>query len=124
MEVDKISEKVDILFLGETCMRTCDVDISVMLDEFLYAPKRNSTNKGFGGLVVIVNPMIKYEVVRGTVTKNPQSLTIRTKGIQITGIYVSPKSKEVEELYTLEKVKQLSRGRSIIIDDINARHKN
>lgn len=56
-------------------------------------------------------------------TKNIQSITIRVRGVTLMELYISPQTKEVDELQFLERIKTMSGGRSVIIVDMNARHK-
>lgn len=71
-----------------------------------------------------LKPVIRYSVVGNVATKRIQDLTIRTVGITLTGMYISPNSKEDEKLPILEKIRKHSRGRAIITGDLNARHKS
>lgn len=78
--VNEIADKLDILFLSETWMRTCDYDLTEMVDELVYSPFQNANNKGFGRIAVVLSTELKYEVVSQSSTKLIQSLTMRSRG--------------------------------------------
>lgn len=122
-EVSKIAENLDFLFLSETWLRPEDKDVALMLDEYIHAHSINARNKGFGGAALIVNPMIKYSAVTKISTTTTQMITIRTRGMTLTGLYISPKATKEDEKSIRTAIDNLSRGRAIIIGDLNARHK-
>lgn len=45
--VRKLTQKMDILFLCETWMRTCDEDLTQMEDEFIYASNYERNEQSF-----------------------------------------------------------------------------
>lgn len=110
--------------MSEMWMRKSDVDLTEMVDEWVYAPIVNSRNKGFGGVAGILNPLLRYNVVARISIRAFQSLTIREKGVTITGIYASPQAMGDEERVVLAKIKKMSTGKALIIGDVNARHKS
>lgn len=118
-----MAEDLDILFLSETWMRPCDVELASMVDDFVFGPIDNAKNRGFGGVAVVVSPLLEYEKVTKSATNTIQSITIRAKGVTVSGLYVSPKAQDEEERQALDRIRSLSRGAAVIIGDLNARHK-
>lgn len=121
-EIGKIVEELDALFISETWMKSSDTDISQMVDELVYANSHIAMKRAYGGMAVIIRPLLRYELVGKFFTERIQAITVLVSGVTITGIYISPNAKEDEELQALEKIKAISKGSAIIIRDMNARH--
>lgn len=115
---------MDVIFLSETRMKKSDADLKEVEHEWIYAPIVNSRKKGFGRTAIIANSLLRYEMVAKIFMGTMQSLTIRVRGLTITGIYVSPHTKEGEEREVLKKIEKMSRGKGLIIGDVNAQHKS
>lgn len=119
-----IFEKLDILFISETWIRECDKDMPKMVDEQVRNPSHEGKKRGFGGVAMMINPMIKYVVISKFATKNIQALTVRVHGVTITGLYIAPNAKAEEEAEALNTVQKISRGAALIIGDLNARSRD
>lgn len=121
-EVEKIFERLDILFLTETWIRKQDLDLQHMMDEYIVNPSQQGNKRGFGGVGLLIKEQFKYKVIWKYATKNIQAITIRLQDASLTGIYMSPctRTEEAEEVF--DKIRSVSRGAAIIIGDLNARH--
>lgn len=120
-EILNMYASLDILFLSETWIRDEDEDLKEMVDECAHTPGQVKGKRGFGGVALIISPILDYEVVAIWETRTIQAITIRVSGISITGMYLSPAATAVEEKEVLEGITKASRGKAIIIGDLNAR---
>lgn len=109
-----------MLVVGEIRIRDCDNDLFEMLGEEIRNPRHTAKSKGFGVAGMLINSLLKYEVVGEQITKNIQAITIRKHDVSIIGIYVSPCTKAEEESLVLENIAKINRGPAIIIDDLKA----
>lgn len=89
-----MAKKFDTIFLSEMYMRTYDFDVTKMMERYIHEILQHTRSKSLDEMVVVANPMLKYEVITRISTKVIQSIAIRVKEVIITGICVSSKVKE------------------------------
>lgn len=122
-EATEIFTNLDILVLSETWMRKNDGDLRDMLDEYVYANETEGLTRGFGGVGLLINPVLPYETIAKLTTTCIQAVVVRVRGVTITGMYISPGATADDEARVLSKIDRLSRGQAIIIGDLNARNR-
>lgn len=78
-------------------------------------------NRGFGGVTVMIKPMVKHEVVTKVASKHIPLLSVRLYGVTICGVCVSRSAKASEETEALATIQRISRGAAVTIGDLSAR---
>lgn len=123
-EVDQLAKEVAILGISETWIRECDRKLKDSLDDSTEPPPVARMNRGYGGVRIIINPVLPFTSVRKYPSQTIQALTVRVLSIVVTTIYISPRAKRDEEKEVLEKIQKMSGGCPIVMRDLNARHTN
>lgn len=76
-DVSQTVEGLDILFLSETRMRPSDIKVAEMVDDATSGSLQHSHNRGFGGVAILINPLIEHITVTKKATKNIKSIAVR-----------------------------------------------
>lgn len=121
-EVDELATEAAVLGICETWARVDDDPITEILDVSASAPPVINLNRGYGGVGVIINPLLQYDVRDKYVTSTVQSVTVKVSGTTIPVIYISPRATAEEELRALDRLHKLAGTRAVIMGDLNARH--
>lgn len=79
--------------------------------------------RGFGGVAVIVNPLLKQEEIGALEGAPYQCLTIQVLNVHITTAYLSPSARKADETSVLKYIGQMYTCSSIVICDFIARHR-
>lgn len=78
--------------------------------------------RGYGGVSIILNPLIRYQLKNKYSTSTIQSITAKVAAITITVIYIGPRASVTDETVVLDRIHKISTARAIIMGDMNTRH--
>lgn len=92
-DVSQMAEGLEILCLRETWLRPCDLEMAEMVDDAVSGPFGHAHNRGFGGVAMLINPLIQYKTVTKMAMKDIRSITIRARAVTVTGLYISRQTK-------------------------------
>lgn len=62
-EIKGMLTQLDAPFVRETWIRNGDTDLMKMIDEHVHNLAQTDVHRGFEGVAVIVNPLLRYKVV-------------------------------------------------------------
>lgn len=119
--IHKMARQFAILGVSETCMKTKDDELRQALDASTNAPEVANLNKGYGGVGIIVNPLIPVQVVDKYSKATVQAVSARVWSVTITTIYISPRATAELEGIALQRIHKISGNRAVIMGDMNAR---
>ena len=72
----------------------------------------------------MVNQCVEYKELQSVAEREFQATSVSIRGTPVVGAYIQPNAK-VETIKKFEtQIKRLARGSSVVIGDLNARHKN
>lgn len=121
--VGKILTETHILAVCETWLRDSDARQCDWISERVNTKITHSRRRGFGGVGIVVHPLVKYTKIAEAATEKYQCLTIRTIGRNITVVYISPAARKADEEAVREYILATPEGSSIVLGDFNARHR-
>ena len=121
-DIEALASHVQILGLCETWLRPKDLTAAQQFDESISVPQTHGGWRGQGGVAIKVAPLINYSVVLKHSQTEYQFITIKVAGTYITMLYVKPNSPKPVFLQCMNTIQKCTRGRSIIMGDLNARH--
>lgn len=121
-DIEELSGTTDVQGLSETWIRGNESDLQNMIDKHRKVQLDENFRRGFGGVALILNHILHFKAYRKRMKQYAQLLTIRTAGIVILVVYISPRASVGEEQDKFQHVKRLSRRPSVIMGDLNARH--
>lgn len=122
--INALADKMDVIGICETWCKEDDQDLLNMMDEYVNTERPHPRCRGYGGVGLIVNPIIKYTLIEKCTTKTHQHISIQIGNVMIVIIYISPITKAPETMSLLDGIKAYARGDTIIIGDLNARNRS
>lgn len=123
-EILKLADRTHILGICETWLRKGNTPEKQLLSELASVTSEDATQRGFGGVGMIINPLIRYTLIANVTERTHQYVCIRTGDVHITTLYFAPKTNKETDIKVWDEVTNITKGKSIIIGDLNARHKN
>lgn len=120
--VNRLSSETWILGLCERRIKKGDDQTTEALDETIEAPTTTLRGRGYGGVALTINPLLQYKPVHRYSSQTIQIITIIVITTTVTVRYLSPRPLEGEEKQVINKIKQLSGSRAIMMRDLNARN--
>lgn len=82
--VHKNSKDTVVLGVFATWLRQKATDTRELLDETEEAPEGGNGRRGFGGVGLVINPMVKYTIVDRFSCKTVQYITVKLGGTSLT----------------------------------------
>ena len=123
IEIRDLSAQVQILGLTETWIRAQDLEQEQELDESVSVIQTHGGWRGQGGVGIKIIPLLNYSVVMKHSQPEFQILTINTGGTYISVVYIRPQVRKQQFIECLSRIQDSTRGRSVIMGDLNARHR-
>lgn len=120
--VDQLSKEMMVLGLCETWARGDSDPITKTIDESAPAPPTIRLNRGYGGVGLIVHPLLKYHLKDKFSSPTIQSITVKLTALTISIIYISPRAPAKDVATALDRLHRISGTRAIIMGDMNGRH--
>ena len=117
-----MAEQSHILGICETWLRPSDLIQSKQFAESVSVLQDHGGWRGQGGVAVIVAPLINYRVVRKHSQVEYQFIILNIAGTYVSVVYIRPHLPKQRFLQCLNHVHDLTRGKSILMGDLNARH--
>ena len=116
------STGLDIIGLTETWMRPTDRFLLPMQYEAVTLDPPGRCNRGEGGIALAWKVGVKGIVRYRQRDRKVQILVVKIAGCLIALVYFSPSARREEVENALTKLRQVCRGPTIILGDLNARH--
>lgn len=120
--VDQMAHQFAVLGLCETWLREKDEEVLKSLDCSALAPPTLNLARGHGGVGIIINSLLQYDIVYKTSTQTIQCVTAKVNSVMITVLYISPQARPGDVSTILDKIKHLSGNQAVIMGDLNGRH--
>lgn len=121
-EIRKLADQTHILGICETWMRPKETNQMKMLNEVASTIQEKPTTRGYGGVALMIHPLIRYTLITKAAERTHQYITIRTGDVHITILYMAPANAKETDRKIWEEVTSIAKGKAIIMGDINARH--
>lgn len=117
----EISKDTALLAVCETWIKNAEDPVVEALDVRVQAPL-TSVGRGHGGVGLIVNPLITFEVMTKIARPEIQAVTVKMGSVVVTSIYVAPRAKKEEEIQVMDMINRISGDKAVIMGDMNSRH--
>lgn len=92
------------------------------MDGNVNAPTIPNLPRGYGGVAIVINPLLPYQIVSKYTSPNIQYISARIQDTVVTTIYMSPRASSMEVTECLGRLDRLGGNRAIIMRDLNCRH--
>lgn len=119
--VHPIAQKTMILGLCETWIRNEGDPLLMAVDKTTEAATQAKHTRGYGGVALIINPVLPYKMIEKRTSPTIQWITVRVVGLMLTVIYVSPRPRKEEEVDAFSKKNSKNDCKAIVMGDLNAR---
>lgn len=114
--------KLYILAVNETFMEK-ERSIGLALQsEAICNDKAASTTHPPGGTAIPIRPGIKYELLEKNIFRRTELVVVRAGVLTVGVIYAPPRAPWTGLEQALERFRELTSGKGILIGDLNARH--
>lgn len=120
--VDGLAGGTMIFGICETWIREKDDALVKALDVTAEPSGLKAEQRGYGGVAMIINPLLPYEMIDKIATATTQAVTVKINNMTCSTAYISPRAKKHEENEILQRLNKISATSAIIIGDLNARH--
>lgn len=121
--ITKLMEHTDILGLSETWINGDKIDYSTQMNLAVNNKTSNKNNRSFGGVAMIINPIIKFKIIREMAHPKYQFITIGLTNLTVTVCYISPSASAGTVEGAMVEIQRHTGDRAIVMGDFNARHK-
>ncbi|PXF39483.1 hypothetical protein BWQ96_10830 [Gracilariopsis chorda] len=80
---------IAVAAITETWLKPED-DVDYFITEHVALEPRCPNGKGYGGVALSIHPLLRYQVLKKCTTTIYQYIAIKSQGISIVGLYLSP----------------------------------
>ena len=122
-EIAALASNVNVLGICETWLRPSDLASQKQFTETASALPDHNGWRGQGGVAFILSPLLQYRVIKTYAQVDFQYVTLNITGTYVTVLYIRPNIPQSSFLQCLNEIQALTRGKSVVMGDLNARHK-
>lgn len=120
--VDQLAKEALVLGVCETWIRGTNDRLEEALDGSTTAPPSEQLNRGYGGVGIIIHPLVPYEIRDRYSTSTIQTITATLMSTTVSVVYISPRATAEQETTALSRIHKISGERAVVMGDMNARH--
>ena len=123
-EIDSLASTVHVLGICETWLRPGDISSQKQFDETVSVLQDHGGWRGQGGVGFIISPLLHYRIVERYAQVEFQYVIINIAGTYLSVLYIRPNISRPSFLQCFNQIQKLTRGKSVVMGDLNARHKS